>query len=55
MLQRRSAYVVQIDGTVEKGLLTRFSVPHFPAIYHLNGSETREYEGLRTVKLVCVV
>lgn len=43
---------LQIDGTTEKGLLTRFSVQHFPSIYHINGTETREYSGGRTLKKV---
>ena len=40
----------QVDGTKEKGLLSRFSVLHFPSIYHINNTETREYEGTRSLK-----
>lgn len=50
--QLRPAAHVQIDGTRERGLLSRFSVQHFPSIYHVVGKETREYEGPRSVEAV---
>lgn len=42
--------VGRIDGTVERGLLTRFSVQHFPSIYHVHSGEVREYAGDRTTR-----
>lgn len=39
---------LQIDGTIERVLLQRFNVKAFPSIYHLTGSECREYVEPRT-------
>lgn len=41
---------VQVDGTKEVGLLSRFSVRHYPSIFHINMRELREYNGPRTAK-----
>ncbi|KAL4534548.1 hypothetical protein Ndes2526B_g05485 [Nannochloris sp. 'desiccata'] len=42
--------VGKIDGTKNRALMTRFSVRHFPSIYHITGVETREYSGRHTLQ-----
>lgn len=43
--------VSKVDATVEKGLLHRFSsIQGFPAIFHVHGGETRQYDGQRTLR-----
>ena len=44
--------VLQIDGTKERVLVSRFHVEAFPSIFHLKGPEMREYTGLRTLTKV---
>lgn len=38
----RAWLILQIDATKNSVLVRRFSVPHFPALYHVSGRETRE-------------
>ena len=41
---------LQVDATVEKGLLHRFaSIQGFPAIFHISEQETRQYDGKQTL------
>lgn len=35
--------VGKIDGAVERGLLSRFQLRNLHAVYHINGTETRQY------------
>ena len=42
----------QVDGTSERGLLSRFHVEGFPTIFHVQGTETRPYTGKRTMQKV---
>lgn len=41
--------VAKVDGTREKALLLRFSVNGFPMIFHVQGAETRQFNGRRTL------
>lgn len=43
---------MQVDGTVEKGLMKRFAVEAYPSIFLVEGSLTRMYTGLRTADQV---
>ena len=38
----------QVDGTSESVLLSRFNVNGFPMIFHIDGSDTRLFNGKRT-------
>lgn len=33
----------RIDGAVERGLLSRFQLKNLHGVYHINGTETRQY------------
>ena len=41
-----------MDGTTEKALLGRFNIQGFPSIYHVQGTETRQFASERTLKKV---
>lgn len=43
---------LQIDGTTQKVLLSRFQVEAFPSLFHLAGPEMREYLEPRTLNKV---
>lgn len=40
---QRPAPAVQIDGSSERGLMSRFQLRGFHAVYHINGTQTRVY------------
>lgn len=40
--------VAKVDGTTEKVLVRRFHIEGFPTIFHIQGSETRQFAGHRT-------
>ena len=39
---------MQVNAEDHPGLVTRFNVPGFPAIFHLRPGETRPYDGDRS-------
>ena len=43
------AKCLQIDGTREDVLMSRFEIRGFPSFFHLAKGECREYDGERTV------
>ncbi|KAL3143256.1 hypothetical protein ABBQ38_002105 [Trebouxia sp. C0009 RCD-2024] len=42
--------VAKVDGTTERVLLGRFHVEGFPTIFHIQGAETRQFAGHRTLQ-----
>lgn len=43
--------VGKVDGTVQRSLMSRFQIAHFPTIFHVYRGEIREYTGsVRTVE-----
>ena len=45
----------QVDGTSERVLLSRFSVNGFPMIFHIQGADTRQFNGKRTFVKVMLI
>ena len=45
-------WMLQIDGTTERGLLRRFAVEAYPSIFLVEGGSTRMFTGLRSVDQV---